>query len=262
MRIKNRQNSLTSFWKWQWSWVGWSNSGQNKLSMEAVLECMQEDIEFMRTFFISWICLLVPREITSVLSAFVLIAVALFTCHFLPKSKSDKNSKQRGKRVEKEEKNPGKSAARDLLNSYLSSASVAIQAPWRYISSIAKKSTTKCEHRNEDQTCVCCDYQLVQHKYSFSRVTFYRILMLLIICAFIISIPWEYIRLFQNEVAKRMAVMEKVSVLLVYYHQPEFFTLHTGGKHISIKLKTLKLLHINISSFFSVYYFYSFNFKK
>ena len=48
----------------------------------------------------------------------------------------------------------------------------------------------------------------VVEKLSRFRVTFSVMIFLLIKIAFIISIPWEYVRLYQIEVAKRMTVVE------------------------------------------------------
>ena len=53
----------------------------------------------------------------------------------------------------------------------------------------------------------------VNNKHSF-KVTFYRMMLWLIVIVILISIPWEYMRLYQIEVAKRMAVMENVSYVV------------------------------------------------
>jgi hypothetical protein len=55
---------------------------------------------------------------------------------------------------------------------------------------------------------------LVVEKLSRFRVTFSRMMLWLFKILLIISIPWEFMRLYHIEDAKRMAVVENVSYIL------------------------------------------------
>jgi hypothetical protein len=131
--------------------------------MNILLEIVQEDLNTIYFFLIQIICLLIPREITSIIAAAVLVLVTILTFRF---TRSKKDLKRH--------------------------ACTAI---------VKSDNDVNNEH-------------LVAEKLSRFRVTFSGMMFLLIVIAFFISIPWEYVRLFQIEVAKRMAVMENVSYVV------------------------------------------------
>ena len=133
------------------------------MTMNILLEIVHEDLNTIYFFLIQTICLLIPREITSIISAAVLILVTRLTFRSTGSKK-------------------------DLKKTYIYS--------WSEIGQYVNN-----EH-------------LVVEKLSRFRVTFSVMIFLLIKIAFIISIPWEYVRLYQIEVAKQMTVVENVSLLL------------------------------------------------
>ena len=133
------------------------------MTMNILLEIVQEDLNTIYFFLIQIICLLIPREITSIIAAAVLVLVTILTFRFT-RSKKD-------------------------LKRHTCAAVVK------------SDNDVNSEH-------------LVAEKLSRFRVTFSGMMFLLIVIAFFISIPWEYVRLFQIEVAKRMAVMENVSYVV------------------------------------------------
>jgi hypothetical protein len=124
--------------------------------MNILLEIVQGDLNTMYFFLIQTICLLIPREITSIISAAVLVLVTILTFRFT-RSKKD-----------------------------------------------LKRCTCAAVVKSDND---------VNNKHSF-KVTFYRMMLWLIVIVILISIPWEYMRLYQIEVAKRMAVMENVSYVV------------------------------------------------
>ena len=133
------------------------------MTMNILLEIVQGDLNTMYFFLIQTICLLIPREITSIISAAVLVLVTILTFRFT-RSKKD-----------------------------------------------LKRCTCTAVVKSDNDVN---NEHLVVEKLSRFRVTFSGMMFLLIMIAFFISIPWEYVRLFQIEVAKRMAVMENVSYML------------------------------------------------
>jgi hypothetical protein len=131
--------------------------------MNILLEIVQGDLNTMYFFLIQTICLLIPREITSIISAAVLVLVTILTFRF---TRSKKDLKRR------------------------TCAAVV-------------KSDNDVNNKH-----------LVVEKLSCFKVTFYRMMLWLIVIVICISIPWEYMRLYQIEVAKRMAVMGYVSYVV------------------------------------------------
>ena len=133
------------------------------MTMNILLEIVQGDLNTMYFFLIQTICLLIPREITSIIAAAVLVLVTILTFRFT-RSKKD-----------------------------------------------LKKHTCAAVVKSDNDVN---NEHLVAEKLSRFRVNFSGMMFLLIVIAFFISIPWEYVRLFQIEVAKRMAVMENVSYVV------------------------------------------------
>lgn len=68
-----------------------------------------------------------------------------------------------------------------------------------------QKAITKLEN-NVDVECSDTENR-PYYRWNYPNISW--MMLLLVLSAFLISIPWEYVRLFQIEVAKRMAVMEK-----------------------------------------------------
>jgi hypothetical protein len=161
-RLVNRQQ-LNKSTKWQWFNLIPTNKDTDTMTMNILLEIVQEDLNTIYFFLIQTICLLIPREITSIISAAVLVLVTILTFRF---ARSKKDLKRH-----------------------------------------------KCTAVVKSDNDVNSEHLFVE-KLSRFRVTFSGMMFLLIVIAFFISIPWEYVRLFQIEVAKRMAVMENVSCVV------------------------------------------------
>lgn len=160
-RLVNRQQ-LNKSTKWQWFGLISTDKDTDTINMKILLEIVQEDLYTIYFLLVQTICLLIPRETTSVITAAaVIVLAAILIFHFFQK--------------------------------YLKR---------RTCSAVVKSdNNVNTEH-------------LAVEKLSRFRLTFSGMMFLLIMIAFIISIPWEYVRLFQIEVAKQVAVMKNVSYVV------------------------------------------------
>ena len=161
-RLVNRQQ-LNKSTKWQWFSLISTDKDTDTINMKILLEIVQEDLYTIYFLLVQTICLLIPRETTSVITAAVIVLATILIFRF---TRSKKDLKRR-------------------------TCSAVVKSD----------NNVNTEH-------------LAVEKLSRFRLTFSGMMFLLIMIAFFISIPWEYVRLFQIEVAKRMAVMENVSYVV------------------------------------------------
>jgi hypothetical protein len=142
--------------KWQSFNLIPTNNDTDTMTMNILIEIVQEDFNTIYFF-------LIQREITSTISAAVLILVTILTFCF---ARSEKDLKRCTRAAVVKSNN-------DVNNKYL-----------------------------------------FVEKLSRLRVTFSGMMFLLIVIAFYISIPWEYMRLYQIEVAIQMVAMKNVSYVV------------------------------------------------
>ncbi|CAC5374908.1 CLCC1 [Mytilus coruscus] len=168
-RLYKRQQAHQSS---EWSWWSLSWTSKDTDNLKTSLEIVKEDLHTIYFALLSAVCLLVPRETTSIISAvFLTLAGILTFCY----SKTIYNQKKK-----------------------------------------RGKTTVKAGSNNQNEDIIIKEETDVLTKSKSSKPSGFRNWLMFwrrgqnpAIKAENISIPWEYVRLFQIEVAKRMAVMGK-----------------------------------------------------
>ncbi|XP_071141683.1 uncharacterized protein [Mytilus edulis] len=166
-RLSKRQQTNTSS-VWSLSSLPWMSKDTNNL--KSVLELVKEDLHTICFVLRSAVCLLIPRETTSIISA-VFLTLAIVTFFYT-------------KPIAKEDI--------DIENDFIN-----IKEETNVLNSTRTKVTNVTRTSNRYPTTL------------YSLLSFKKIFFLIIFVMFLISIPIEYVRLFQMEAAKRMTVMGK-----------------------------------------------------
>lgn len=209
-RFNKRQYTNQSS-EWSWSSLSWTSKDTDNLNI--VLEIVKEDLQTIYIVLLPAVCLLVPRETTSIISAVFLTLAGIVT--FCYSKHIYSQTKKRRKTTVKAESNIQDEECfiikeeTDGLTKCKSSKQSGIKnwlMFWRRGQNPAVKTENKTQNRDTNVTTYLYPTKL------YSLLSFKKFLILFIFLIFLVSIPWEYVRLFQIEVAKRMAVMGKVSL--------------------------------------------------
>lgn len=183
-RIKDDQEQIPStFLSDVTEYFSWMLSGASRdrhpdatktspLFHQHLLTIVQEDFQGAYIFLVTWLCLFIPREITSVAAGVILVCLALFTsCLVIQRFRRSKGSK------------------RDQL--------------------VVRRNGSVYESPNMSAT-EDTNHGMFGH---LRRFTYGKTVGVLLICAFLCSLPWEFVRLYQIEVAKKMANLQAVSLV-------------------------------------------------
>ncbi|XP_071141681.1 uncharacterized protein [Mytilus edulis] len=206
-RFNKRQHTNQSS-EWSWSSLSWTSKDTDNLNI--VLEIVTEDIQKIYIVLLPAVCLLVPRETTSIISAVFLTLAGIVTfCYskhiYSQKKKRRKTTVKAESNIENEDCFIIKEETDGLTKSKSSKQSGFKNwlMFWRRGQHPGGKAENKTQNRDTNVTSYLYPTKL------YSLLSFKKFLILFIFLIFLVSIPWEYVRLFQIEVAKRMAVMGK-----------------------------------------------------
>ncbi|XP_052085840.1 uncharacterized protein LOC127723311 [Mytilus californianus] len=207
-RLYKRQQTHQSS-EWSWSSLSWTSKDTDNLKTS--LEIVKEDLYTIYFALLSAVCLFVPRETTSIISAvFLTLAGILTFCYsktiYNQKKKRPKTSVKAGSNNQNEDVIIKEET--DVLSKSKSSKPSGFRN-WLMFWRRGQNPAIKAENstQNGDTNVTRTTYLYPTKLYSL--LSFKKFLILFIFLIFLVSIPWEYVRLFQIEVAKRMAVMGK-----------------------------------------------------
>ncbi|XP_060062657.1 uncharacterized protein LOC132543198 [Ylistrum balloti] len=159
---------------------GWLLSGQNEESTQIpqsfsshLLQVLKEDLQEIYIFFVTWLCPLIPREITSGLAGIILLGFMLFS-YVMSRKLSDRNN---------------------------GNCDTALSNNIHYRTTLQRDDIRTRSLSGSDQ-------QRSRIYTYLCKLTYRNIFWILVVLAFLGSLPWEFIRLYQTEIAKKMANLQ------------------------------------------------------
>ncbi|XP_033743839.1 uncharacterized protein LOC117329797 [Pecten maximus] len=157
---------------------GWLFSRQNEQAPNSksfsshLLQVIKEDIHVAYIFLVTCVCPLVPRETTSRVAGIILLGFILFTC-VMSRKLSNRNHQT-------------------TVDTRTQSQAI-----------IQRKSTMSAHQQTSES-----DHQRSGIYGWIGNLTGRKIFWILVTFAFLGSLPWEFVRLYQIEVAKKMANLQ------------------------------------------------------
>ncbi|XP_069130804.1 uncharacterized protein [Argopecten irradians] len=136
-----------------------------------LLQVFHEDLQVFYLFLVTYLCPLVPRETTSAVAGIIVLGFILFTC-VISRKPSNKNQE----RTTVQTSPPGQA--------------------------VIQRNGGRFEQRDRDPHRSTLYAQI-------SNLTNRKIFGILVIFAFLGSLPWEFVRLYQIEIAKKMANLQE-----------------------------------------------------
>ncbi|XP_076082735.1 uncharacterized protein LOC143053824 isoform X1 [Mytilus galloprovincialis] len=206
-RFNKRQHTNQSS-EWSWSSLSWTSKDTDNLNI--LLQIVKEDLQKIYIVLLPAVCFLVPRETTSIISAIFLTFAGIVTFCYSKHIYSQRKKRQKTT-IKAESDNQDedcfiiKEETDGLKKSKSSKQSVIIN--WLMFLRRGQNPAVKAENKTQNGHANVTTYLYPTKLYSI--LSFKKFLILFIFLIFLVSIPWEYVRLFQIEVAKRMAVMGK-----------------------------------------------------
>ncbi|OWF38492.1 uncharacterized protein LOC110466223 [Mizuhopecten yessoensis] len=178
---RREQHSLT-FLSEVTNTIGWLLLGQSEDPTQIsqsfsshLLEVVKEDLQGTYILLVTWLCPLVPREITSAVAGIILLVFLLFTC-IMSRKRSKRDS------ADSETTSENKLQGKMML----------------------QRGSIRSGHRRNSEA----DHQGLGMYDQLCRLTYGKIVWILVILAFLGSLPWEFVRLYQIEIAKKMANLQ------------------------------------------------------
>ena len=187
-----------------------------------IKEIVENDIQTIYLFLVTWICPLVPREYMSI-GAAVLLTICTVRWYY---------TKPQGTKTKKKEKDTCK-ASRNMS---------VFSCWWNYLFPVRTDKVKKTKHKDESSESHRVslyarlwnymfpikeakdkhkepehkDVPLASHhQTSLFKVLKKRWFAFTAVCLVLISIQMEFVRLYQLEVAKRAALMQAVSIYII-----------------------------------------------
>lgn len=196
-RLSKRQQTHQSS---VWSWLSLPWISKDTDNLQIVLEIVKEDLRTICFELLQPLCFLVPRETNSIIST-VFLTLAVIVTFFITKTTAKEDSDiENDFIIIKEETNVLEKS---------NSAKPSGFRNWLMFWQRGQKTEVKLDNSTQNEVT---NVTRTHNRYPtklYSLLSLKKWVFLIIFLMFLASIPIEYVRLFQIEAAKRMAVMGK-----------------------------------------------------